>query len=109
MRFVQSCVRVSRNCRNIWLSPLANRAPKLSQALEVRDEGIGFDVGKAKANGGIGLISMAERVNLLHGVLVIESHEHDGTSVRASIPLQRSATIELTLNNAIARTKNREF
>jgi PAS domain S-box-containing protein len=55
--------------------------------LEIRDEGIGFDVQKARTNGGIGLISMHERVSLLHGSLMIESHPHHGTKIQVSLPL----------------------
>src|SRR5206468_4730251 len=40
--------------------------------LEVRDWGEGFDVEDAKQNGGLGLVSMQERVNLVDGRFSIE-------------------------------------
>jgi signal transduction histidine kinase len=58
--------------------------------LQIRDQGIGFDVQMAKANGGIGLISMQERVSLLHGSLAIESDLQQGTKIEVSIPLLES-------------------
>jgi len=58
--------------------------------LQVRDQGIGFDVRKARVNGGLGLISMQERVSLLHGSVVIESSPHQGTKIEVSIPLGES-------------------
>jgi PAS domain S-box-containing protein len=63
--------------------------------LEIWDQGVGFDLQKAKANGGIGLISVEERVNLLGGSLMIESGVGLGTKIRVSIPLVESgATAE---------------
>jgi signal transduction histidine kinase len=58
--------------------------------LEIRDEGIGFDVQKKRANGGIGLISMQERVSLLRGAMVIGSSSHGGTKIAVSVPLAGS-------------------
>jgi len=55
--------------------------------LEIQDQGIGFDVSKAKTIGGIGLVSIGERVNISHGTLLIESNPHRGTKVRVSVPL----------------------
>ena len=36
--------------------------------LEVADRGIGFDVERAKQNRGLGIVSMQERVHLVHGI-----------------------------------------
>jgi signal transduction histidine kinase len=54
--------------------------------LEVTDDGIGLDPGRAGA-GGIGIIGMRERVNWLGGRFEIESSPGRGTRVRARIPL----------------------
>jgi signal transduction histidine kinase len=63
--------------------------------LEIRDRGIGFDVGKTRSSPGLGLIGMQERVSLLHGTLVIESGAGHGTDIRVSIPLaENGATAE---------------
>ena len=54
--------------------------------LVVRDEGAGFDVEEAKKNPGLGLVSMQERVNLVHGKFSIESKLGKGTKISAVVP-----------------------
>ena len=54
--------------------------------LTIRDLGVGFNVEAAKANRGLGLISMQERLKLLNGTLSIESQPQDGTTIHASAP-----------------------
>ena len=44
--------------------------------LEVNDHGMGFDIEKAKWDIGLGLVSMRERVHLVHGIFTIESAEN---------------------------------
>jgi PAS domain S-box-containing protein len=58
--------------------------------LEVKDFGKGFDITAARRAGGLGLLSMQERLNLLHGVLSIESAAAQGTTIRASVPIERT-------------------
>ena len=57
--------------------------------LSVRDDGRGFDADAARdaAGSGLGLQGMAERVRMLGGNLAIESAEGQGTSIRASLPV----------------------
>jgi PAS domain S-box-containing protein len=55
--------------------------------LEVEDAGAGFDVERAKQNQGLGLLSMQERVHLVHGRFRIESKPGEGTTILASVPL----------------------
>jgi len=55
--------------------------------LDVVDGGAGFDVAAAMRNGGLGLISMQERVSLLNGQLQVDSQRGAGTRVRVTIPL----------------------
>lgn len=55
--------------------------------LRVSDPGAGFDVEKVKANRGLGLISMQERVRLVGGEFSIESMVGQGTRISAWIPL----------------------
>lgn len=54
--------------------------------LEVRDWGVGFNRGPS-ASQGLGLVSMQERVNLVHGTFHIESTPTKGTVVFASVPV----------------------
>ncbi|BCS35533.1 hypothetical protein TBR22_A47660 [Luteitalea sp. TBR-22] len=55
--------------------------------LVVRDDGHGFDVGQAQRAGGLGLVSMRERVRSLGGTLAIHSAPGEGTRVEARVPL----------------------
>jgi PAS domain S-box-containing protein len=61
----------------------------MSQAIQlmVSDSGAGFDVEAAKRNRGFGLLSMQERVHLVHGALSIESRAGEGTKILAVVPL----------------------
>jgi len=55
--------------------------------LEVKDDGFGFDVEEAKRNRGIGLVSMQERLHLVHGAFFVESTPGMGTRIVASVPI----------------------
>jgi PAS domain S-box-containing protein len=59
--------------------------------LYVVDQGIGFDPETAKRKQGLGLISMHERLNLVHGEIAIESRPGAGTRICARVPLSMSA------------------
>lgn len=57
--------------------------------LTVRDNGAGFDVGKAFNSGnGLGLSSMKERIELLGGDFRVESSPGIGTSIYVEVPLR---------------------
>jgi PAS domain S-box-containing protein len=55
--------------------------------LTVRDSGVGFDREAAKESGGLGLISMEERLKLLKGTFSVESQPEGGTTIHARVPL----------------------
>jgi signal transduction histidine kinase len=55
--------------------------------LEVSDSGSGFDPEKAKSDRGLGLVSMQERVHLVHGTFAIESMANTGTKILVRVPL----------------------
>lgn len=60
--------------------------------LQVRDDGVGFDVSKvARGSDGFGLFAMEERVSLVDGTFEVESEPGIGTRVTVSIPLQDAA------------------
>jgi signal transduction histidine kinase len=59
--------------------------------LEVKDAGIGFDVKKANRSGGLGLVSMQERVRAVEGRFSIESKPGAGTKIIVSVPTGISA------------------
>jgi PAS domain S-box-containing protein len=54
--------------------------------LAVTDCGAGFDVLTAREGGGIGLITMQERVDLVDGELTIQSEPGSGTTIHAWVP-----------------------
>jgi PAS domain S-box-containing protein len=54
--------------------------------LVIADEGAGFDVQEARRKGGLGLLSMQERIHLIHGKLNVESARGLGTRVIATVP-----------------------
>jgi signal transduction histidine kinase len=55
--------------------------------LAVSDAGAGFDVEEAKKNQGLGLVSMQERIHLVHGSFSVESKPWQGTRIIAVVPL----------------------
>jgi signal transduction histidine kinase len=56
--------------------------------LLISDRGCGFDEGSEGGRGGLGLISMSERLRLVGGQLSIRSRPSSGTQVEAVIPLR---------------------
>jgi hypothetical protein len=54
--------------------------------LEIHDAGVGFDVEQAKRQKGLGLVSMQERVHLVHGTFAIESQAGSGTRIFIRVP-----------------------
>ena len=55
--------------------------------LQITDAGKGFNIEAAKKNRGLGLVSMQERVHLVHGRFSIESKPGKGTKILAFVPL----------------------
>jgi PAS domain S-box-containing protein len=53
----------------------------------ISDGGVGFDPESAKGAGGLGLVSMRERLRLVGGNFVIESESSHGTRIRVRVPL----------------------
>jgi hypothetical protein len=53
--------------------------------LQVIDRGVGFDPEKARDRG-LGLVSIEERVKLLHGSLVLKTRPGEGTELKVRIP-----------------------
>lgn len=56
--------------------------------LSISDEGSGFDPDSVKAQGGIGLIGMRERLHLIGGEISIDSRPSQGTRIAARVPLE---------------------
>jgi two-component system, NarL family, sensor kinase len=79
--------------REAWVS-LKGRNGKL--ALEIRDNGKGFDAAAAmdrSAGDGIGLMGMHERAEHLNGSIELRSAPGQGTVVEVLIPLEARASL----------------
>ncbi len=75
--------------------------------LEVRDAGAGFNVEKVRENGGLGLISMQERVHLVRGTFAIDSKTNHGTTIRARVPLVASISTKTATSKRVAEEVSR--
>jgi two-component system CheB/CheR fusion protein len=64
---------------------LAGRKNKIY--LSVRDDGPGFDVKAAHGNGGLGLISMQERVRLVNGKFSLKTRPGGGVLIAIHVPI----------------------
>lgn len=65
---------------------------KADLALFIEDSGKGFEVTHARGKGGLGLISMKERVRLVNGEFIIRSRPGIGTEVEVHVPLPERAS-----------------
>lgn len=59
--------------------------------LMIADRGAGFEAETEMKKGGLGLISMRERVRLVNGTIAIESKPMGGTTVHVRVPLRAEA------------------
>lgn len=58
--------------------------------LEISDSGHGFDPESVAISGGIGLVSMDERVRFIGGDLLVDSQPGDGSRIHVRVPLTRA-------------------
>ncbi|WP_433431523.1 sensor histidine kinase [Nonomuraea sp. CA-141351] len=66
-------------------------------ALDVRDDGRGFDptgIAGTVGGGGFGLVAMRQRIEALSGTLQVESEPGIGTAISACIPAARQAPLQ---------------
>ena len=60
--------------------------------LSIRDDGVGFDLGPISQSGAhLGLLSMKERLRLVHGTLEVATSPGEGTHIQVNIPWQGAA------------------
>ena len=64
------------------------RSSSAQIALHVRDDGCGFDLGRAERKGGFGLASMRERTEQLRGRMAIRSAPGKGCRLAVSFPVE---------------------
>ncbi len=77
-----------------------------SLTLSVSDDGVGFDPATVNG-GGLGLISMRERMRLIGGELSIRSKPGGGTHIEARVPLVHEASQKM-LPDAAIRVERRK-
>ncbi len=79
------------NAQTAWVKLRQSNGELL---LEIRDDGVGFDVAdsrkRASHGASLGLLGLQERVQLVGGRLTIRSEPGHGTEMRARIPLNQS-------------------
>jgi signal transduction histidine kinase len=83
-RIVQEALtNVVKHARAQRVSVLLTRVDGRIKAV-IEDDGTGFD--PAESDGGIGLVGMRERIELLDGTLAVESSATSGTTIAAEVP-----------------------
>jgi len=83
-RVVQEALtNVVKHARAQRVSVLVTRVDDRIKAV-IEDDGTGFD--SSATDGGIGLIGMRERIELLRGTLTLESSERSGTTIAVEVP-----------------------
>lgn len=75
----------TQNTDQVWVSLMGSPG---GITLVVRDRGNGFELDTALRKGGLGLISMEERVRAENGRFTVQSELGKGTTVTACLPLQ---------------------
>jgi PAS domain S-box-containing protein len=63
--------------------------------LRIVDNGAGFDARSVVGRGGLGLISMRERLRLVGGKIAIDAHAARGTQIDVRVPLRPTAPADL--------------
>jgi len=63
-------------------------ATPIQLLMTIKDIGDGFDLAKVRMKGGLGLVTMEERVRLIQGLLSIESAPRKGTVVTVRVPVR---------------------
>jgi signal transduction histidine kinase len=68
--------------------------------LEIGDNGVGFDV--SESEGGLGMLSMRERLRTLGGLFTVNSRRGEGTIITAAVPLKQVENVESQLSDSAA-------
>lgn len=87
-RLVQEALHNVSKHANARQAKVSLRGTASGLEITVRDSGCGFDPFLARAHGGLGLVSMEERVRKVGGRCAIRSQAGVGTEVFATIPIR---------------------
>lgn len=94
-RIIQELVsNVIKHARADKISIQVNRFEDMINIM-VEDNGVGFEVDKARQEGGIGLRNVASRVHELEGTLDFDSSPGKGTTVTIDIPVLAEQPVKL--------------
>ena len=89
--------RKHAQAEHIWVE--LRPVEKEMALLEVRDDGVGFDVAAVNRSydqrGSLGMVNLRERTELVNGVMNIQSSSGKGTRVQVYIPLTEEAADRL--------------
>jgi signal transduction histidine kinase len=66
--------------------------------LRIVDDGAGFDPAKVPGGGGLGLVSMRERLHLVRGHITVDSQPSRGTCIDVCVPLCSNGQADRTLS-----------
>jgi PAS domain S-box-containing protein len=86
-RVVQEALRNIAEHAGATAARVALNSTENGLELVIADDGHGFNVAEAKGRGGLGLISLDERVRLIGGSLTINTEPERGTELRVQVPL----------------------
>jgi PAS domain S-box-containing protein len=94
-RVAQECLRnIGKHAANSSAVRVLMSGSPLGVILRIEDNGEGFDLDGARKKGGLGLISIEERVRLLNGSVSIRSEPGKGSTLEILIPIGTSAAVE---------------
>ena len=93
-RIAQECLRnVAKHARATEVR-VGLTSDGANMQLVVKDNGAGFPVEPDRANSGLGLVSMKERIRMANGTLSITSQPGQGTEIVASVPLSGGLSVK---------------
>jgi len=90
-RIVQEAINNTVKYANADTIEIMLECEKDTLVLNVRDNGIGFNINHVTEQSGLGLSSMRERAQLAGGSWEIRSQPGKGTTVSATVPLNGAA------------------
>jgi len=55
--------------------------------MTITDKGIGFDTSQINSNSGIGLSQVISRIEIMNGIIGIDSQKQKGTKITIQVPV----------------------
>ncbi len=93
-RIVQEALRnVAKHAGKAASATITLSGGKTELGLRIRDTGVGFAPESVRGMGGLGLVSMEERVRLLNGDFQLESRPGAGVIIEIHVPLRPAGSV----------------